>query len=281
MKTANPTAVMRISRSTSRLWPLLILWLLPLMVLGGCEPREGESSLSARAKLMWENGQYADAARNFVTLSEIHPDNELGEESLYWAANLFQHYLNNPGEAIRFYQQLLVSFPKGPFANEAKENLAILYEEKKDTRHRALQILQQLLLEKDLKDRQDHFQFKIAALNLKMGVMDQARFEFRNLITRHPNSVYIPEAFYLVGYSYYLEGRLPLAQVAFRQIVQDFPGTPLSRQAQFYIAEIEEERGNLRAALRQFESLRGKYHSRVILDKRIKALRSRMKKSVR
>ena len=263
-----------------RLGALLVVFC-ALLAGGGCESRQGAVSLSAKAKRMWEVGNFSDAARNFVTLSEIYPADRLAEESIYWAANLYQHYLDSPGQAIRYYQQLLVQFPDGRFKNEAKENLALLYEAEPSARHRALQIFQQLLLAEELADRRDYFQFKIAEVNLAMGKLDQARFEFRNLLTRHAKSKLVPEAYYLVGYSYYLEERFPLARVAFSQTVRDFPGSPIASRAAFFIADSLEEQGKLSEALKSFQSLRGKYKNEKILDKRIHSLKGRLRKGVR
>lgn len=271
-----------------RATPWLVLWQVPfaallvaLLVAGGCFGDSDRLALSAKAKLLWEQGQYADAARNFVTLAELHPNGPLAEESLFWAANLYHHFLQNPAEAIRNYQQLLVQFTHGPYAEEARENLAGLYELDKGRRHRALQIYQQMLLSDRQKDRRDYLQFKIGGLNLKMGIMDQARFEFRSLITQFPRSPFLPEAYYLVGYSYFLEERFPLALVALNQVGRDFPGTPLAMRAQFFAAEILEEQGLLKEALAAFRGLEGKYEKKKILSKRIASLKARKRRSVR
>ena len=260
---------------------LLLAACIALMLAAGCDDRADVLALSVKAKTLWEGGQYADAARNFVTLAEIYPDDPLAEESLFWAANLYQHFLSDPTQATRFYQHLLVQYPDSSHNAESRENLGILFEADKTQRHRALQIYQQLLLNDELKARRDYFQFKIAGLNLKMGRLDQARFEFRTLMEKFPNSAHLPEAYYQIGYSYFLEDRFPLALVAFNQTVRDFPGTPVALRAQFFIADTLEEKGELKAALVKFRALKGKFYNQKILDKRIKALRSRMRKGVR
>ncbi len=259
----------------------LALSILALALLAGCQDHRNALLLSNKAKELWETGQYTDAARNFITLAETHPRDRLAQESIYWAANLFQHYLSDPAQAIRYYQHLLVQYPGGRFATEARENLAALYEADKGSRHRALQIYQQLLLDEGLSERRAFFQFKIASLNLKMGKLDQARFEFRALLTQFPRSPLLPDAYYLIGYSYFLEDRFRLALVAFNQTVRDFPGSPQAQRAQFFVADTLEEQGKLKEALEKFNTLRGKFHSERILEKRIAALKARMKKSVR
>lgn len=251
-----------------------------LLLAAGCEGDGGREALSSKAKLQWEQGRYADAARNFVTVAETDPEDSLAEESLFWAANLYHHFLDGRAQAIRYYQQLLVQFPEGRFGLDAQENLALLYEQNKGSRHRALQIYRQLLLN-EAADKREYFQFKIATLNLEMGIMDQARFEFRELLTKFPTSEYLPEAYYLIGYSYFLEKRYPLALTVFNHAIKDFPDNRIAIRAQFFIAEIQEEQGNLKEALKLFRTLEGKYHSKKILQKRIASLKARMKKGVR
>lgn len=262
-------------------WRWLPAVLLALSLLAGCDDRTDVLGLSVKAKTLWEAGQYADAARNFVTLAEIYPGDPLAQESLFWAASLYQHFLADPEQAIRFYQHLLVQYPGGGHGIEARENLAALYEADKTQRHRALQIYQQLLLNDDTKGKRDFYQFKVGAINLKMGRLDQARFEFRALLEKHPNSSHLPKAYYLIGYSYFLEERFPLALVAFKQTIKDFPGTLIANQAQFFIADTLEEKGELKAALAMFRSLQNKSYNQKILDRRIKSLRARMRKGVR
>ena len=264
---------------SSRHW--LLAAALAVALAGGCDDRTDVVSLSTKAKTLWEAGQYADSARNFVTLAEIYPGDPLAEESLFWAANLYQHFLSEPDQAIRFYQHLLVQYADSVHGIEARENLGMLYEADETQRHRALQIYQQLLLNDKAKARRDYYQFMIGEINLKMGRLDQARYEFRTLLEKFPNSTHLPEAYYLIGYSYFLEERFPLALVAFKQTVKDFPGTPIAERAQFFIADTLEEKGEFKAALAVFRSLKNTFHNQKILDKRIKSLRARMRKGVR
>ena len=261
---------------------IALVGLLLLLVVGaGCENDSGAYLLAAKAKEQWDAGNYADAARNYATLAEVHPNHKLAGEALFWAANLYHHFLDQPADAIRFYQEVLVRFPDSGHGLESRENLAALFEADKRTRHRALQTYQQLLLAEELSDRRDEFQFKLGTLNLKMGVMDQARLAFHDLITKHPKSDFRPEAYYLVGYSYFLEERYPLALVAFRDTVKTFPKTKMAQRAQFFIAEILEEQGKLRQALDEFQVLKGKFYNEKILEKRILSLRQRLRKGVR
>ncbi|MBI4081738.1 MAG: tetratricopeptide repeat protein [Candidatus Lambdaproteobacteria bacterium] len=242
---------------------------------------DSSQALSHKAKQLWNEGKYLDAARNFVSLTEIFPNDALVEESLYWAASLYQYYLQNAAEASRFYIQLTTQFPGGPFHHEALESLAALYEGDKQNRHRALPIYRELLQAPELRQRHDYVQFRIASLYMAMGKMDQARYEFRALLRSYPKSRYRSEGMYLVGYSYYREERFPMAMVAFHQVVRDFPNTPIAERAQYFMADTLEEQGDLRGALKLFEALQTTYHNPTIIEKRIANLNARMRSSVR
>jgi TolA-binding protein len=242
---------------------------------------DSSQALSQKAKQLWSEGKYLDAARNFVSLTEIFPNDALAEESLYWAASLYQYYLHDVAEAARYYLQLTTQFPGGPFHHEALESLALLYEGDKENRHRAVPIYRELLQAPELKERSDYLQFRVASLYMAMGNMDQARYEFRTLLRRYPKSRYRSEGMYLVGYSYYREERFPMAMVAFHQVLRDFPNTAIAERAQYFMADTLEEQGDLRGALKLFEALQKTYHNPSIIEKRIANLSARMRSSVR
>ena len=273
-------ASIHVRRLARALAPLVALAIITA-ALGGCQSGVSARQLSDRAKQLWAQGNYQDAARNFVALTELHPNDALVEESLFWAASIYQQYLGDSEQATRYFQEVLSRFPRGVYQSEARISLAQLYEQDKGTRHRALQLYQQLLQKAPKAEQRDGYQFKVAALNLQMGKLDQARFEFRNLITQFPQSKHLAEAYYLVGYSYYLEKRYPLAVAVFRRTHEKFAGTLLAQQAQFFVADTLEEQGKMREALTAFRALRGKYHNEKIVDKRIENLESRLRRSVR
>lgn len=260
---------------------LLLLAVAVMLALPGCDSGAEARRLAEKGRVLWESGRYQDAARNFVTLSELYPNSPLAEQGLFWAASLYHHYLHDAEQASRHYQHLIVTYPKGRVFFEAKLNLAELYAEQADTRHRALQTYQQLLLAPELAQRHDWLRLEIARLNLKMGKMDQARMEVRDLLTEHAQSALRSQAGYLAGYSYYLEKRYDLALYMFRQTAKDFPGSPVALRARFFVADTLEEQGQMREALKAYTELRDHYPNPDIVEKRIKTLQARIRRGVR
>jgi TolA-binding protein len=249
--------------------------------LAGCNAESGAFDLSRKAKNQWDKGEYEDAARTFVALTEIYPSSSLAEESLYLAASLYGDFLHNTPVAIRYYQQILVKFPEGQSTLDAKESLAHLYEQDENTLHRALQIYRQLVLSKELRDRHEEFQYKIAEINIDMGRTDQARYELRAFLQQFPKSDRRAQVYYLIGYTFYLEKRRALALAVMDQTVKEFPGTPVAAQAQFFMADTQEEQGHLQDALHLFQGLQGKYHDPKIIETRIETLQARLRRGVR
>ncbi len=270
-------------RRHPRGWGVAVLTavLAAALFLGGCDVQGEGNLLAIQARALWEAGVYGDAARNFVTLADLYPNSPLAEESLYLAASLYHHYIRDSEKAARLYQNLAVSFPKGQYFFEARENLAIVYEASDDSRHRALQIYQQLLLAPEMAGRADYLRFKIGELNLQLGKMDQARLEFRDLLIKRPTSKFAPQTYYLVGFSYYLEKRFDLALAVFRGTARKFPGTPIAIRAEFFVADTLEDQGKMRQALKSFRVLKNRYPFPDIINRRIRTLRARIRRGVR
>ena len=266
-----------------RVWACLALAALvaAAALTAGCESGLRIGDLSRKAKTLWEKGQYEDAARAFVALTEVAPNSALTEESLFWAAALYQYYLDAPAQAIRYYQLVTLRFPDGEYFRQAKKNLAELYERDPNTVYRALQIYRQLLRAQELREEHERFQFKIALLNLQMGRLDQARYELRTFLRAYPRSAERAQAYYLVGFSYYLERRPRVALAVMQQTLKEFPDAPIAPQAQFFMADTLEEQGNLQEALKLFQGLTGKYHNAKIVEKRIQTLEARIRRGVR
>jgi TolA-binding protein len=134
---------------------------------------------------------------------------------------------------------------------------------------------------KELRDVHERYQLKVALLNLRMGRMDQARYELRTFLRAYPNSPERGQAYYLAGFSYYLERRPRVALAVMQRTLTEFPDTPVAAQAQFFMADTQEEQGNLQEALRLFKGLTGKYHNAKIVEKRIQTLEARIRRGVR
>jgi TolA-binding protein len=261
--------------------PALGLLLAVCLGVAACSGDTRIYQLSNKAKTLWERGEYDEAARAFVALTEVAPTSNLTEESLFWAGCLYQYYLNNPTQATRYYQQLTLRYPDGEYYNQARKNLADVFEQDPNTIYRALQIYQQLLRERELRAEHEKFQYKVALLNLQLGRTEQARYELRKFLINFPRAKDRAQAFYLVGFSFYLERRPRVAMAVMQRTAKDFPESPVASQAQFFMADTLEEQGNLQEALKAFQGLVGKYHNPKIVEKRIQTLEARIRRGVR
>ncbi len=111
--------------------------------------------------------------------------------------------------------------------------------------------------------------------------MDQARLQLRDLVVKHPRSELRPLAYYLAGYSYYLEKRYDMALYAFRQTAKEYPGTPIAARALFFVADTLEEQGRMAEALKTYRALQERHPSPDVIEKRIRTLQARIRRGVR
>lgn len=261
---------------------LLGVLVLALAFLSGGCPQLGEESLLAKkAKDQFEAGRYDDAARNFSTLLELYPDSGPAEDAAFMAASLYNFYLDEPQKARFYYEWLLEHVPDGEHVQETRLSLVQLYEADRTTVHQAVQLLRQSMQRTENPVELAALQFRIATALLNARKLEEARLEYRNLLVSYPGSPEAAEAYYNIGFSYYLEKRNDVALAVFRKAVEDFPGSDVASRAQFFLADTLEEEGNLRSALQAFQGLRGNYPNEAVLDKRINTLQGRLAKSAR
>ena len=101
-------------------------------------------------------------ACSFITISEIYPGSPLVEDSLFWAANLYHHFLGNGPLAERYYQQLMVRFPEGEHFHSSLEAVAELYAQQRETLYKAILTYRRLMLAEVVAARRDLYLLRIA-----------------------------------------------------------------------------------------------------------------------
>ncbi len=251
------------------------------LFITGCPSTGDDSLLANKARDQFEAGYYEDAVRNFVSLLELYPTSDRAEDAAFMAASLYNFFLEDKEKARFYYEWLLERYPEGEHAQETRLSLVTLYETDHATVHQAVQLLRKLMHETKEPAQLAGLQFRIATTLLNARKLEEARLEYRNLLVNHAGTPEAAEAYYNIGFSYYLEKRNDVALAVFRKAVEDFPGTSVAARAQFFVADTLEEQGHLRGALQAFQGLRGKYANENVLEKRITTLQGRLAKSAR
>ena len=83
----------------------LVLLLLLLFLTISCQRDEGQRMFNKGLDL-WEAQKYDEAIQNFNALTKAFPEHLLVDDSLFWIANIYEHYLKNSEQAVRFYRSL-------------------------------------------------------------------------------------------------------------------------------------------------------------------------------
>jgi len=77
--------------------------------------------LMQRADISVSKQEYNDAARFLQKIVDDHGDDVLGDDALYRLAGIYQNEFENPSEAKRLYEQLILDYPGSTFSERARK----------------------------------------------------------------------------------------------------------------------------------------------------------------
>lgn len=82
--------------------------------------------LMAKAKIAMEEGRNTDAVVLLKDLYNGYKDDVLADDALLKLAELYEVPLNNPGEAVKYYELLVTEFPSSTYVQAARQKLKLL-----------------------------------------------------------------------------------------------------------------------------------------------------------
>ncbi|MBI3602486.1 MAG: tetratricopeptide repeat protein [Candidatus Omnitrophica bacterium] len=150
--------------------------------------------------------------------------------------------------AIRYLEQFLQDFPQDPKVNQVKFLLGQCYFFKNQL-PKALDLFNSL---SDTYDNKELLLFWLGEVYLKIPDYAHAQKEYRELIHTYPDSVYIPQAIYSLGWSYFDQKKYTQAKDIFDQLVAQFPKHQLSEDALLKSGQCLYDAGDYRGALTRF-----------------------------
>ncbi|MGK0290237.1 MAG: TolA-binding protein [bacterium] len=224
--------------------------------LASCQQDEGKRMFDYALKL-WEKEKYDESIQNFIALTKAFPKHHLVDDSLYWIAKIYHYYLKEPKQAIRFYRSLNKTFVnKSEYYYNSMIELAQIYETQPDEfKWKAIKIYNKLQQLKISRIQWEQNQYKLAKIYFHLKQYESTRLELKNLIVNRPNSKYLAHSYYLIGFSYYLEGKIKLAELTFKETDKRFNYSRKSLPAALRLADIYEERGQLTEALAESKKM--------------------------
>ncbi|MEI7999025.1 MAG: tetratricopeptide repeat protein [Candidatus Omnitrophota bacterium] len=150
--------------------------------------------------------------------------------------------------AIRYLEQFLENFPQDSKTTQAKFLLGQCYFFKNRVSD-ALNMFNSLVGNYSNKEL---LLFWLGEVYLKVPNYDQAQKQYQELIDTYPDSAYLPQAYYSLGWSFFDQKKYPRAKEIFEQLVSKFPKHQLSEDASLKIAQGLYDSGDYRSALKKF-----------------------------
>lgn len=223
--------------------------LLLLFMFSGCKTDEAQRMFDD-AQVFWEEAKYEESVQNFIALTKAFPEHHLVDDSIFWIGNIYQFYLKEPERAIRYYRSLNKRFEDSEYYNSSMQNLAQIYSESVDEdMRRALLIYTKLQKRNPDPEQWAENQFKMGKIYFSLKQGDQCRAELKKMIIKYPNNKLVPQAYYLIGYSFYQDGKIKLAELTYLEAEKKFNYSKKTLSAAISLADIYEERGRLAEAI--------------------------------
>lgn len=151
--------------------------------------------------------------------------------------------------AIRYLEQFVPRYPDSPKINQAKLLLGQCYYFKNQY-EKAIDLMKSVT---PTQENQDMLLYWQGETYLKLGNYPQARANYEKLIEQLPDSVYIPQALYSLGWSFFDAKQYALARKALGTLVTRFPKHQLKEDAMLKMAESIYNLGKYDVAVDEFQ----------------------------
>jgi TolA-binding protein len=260
--------------------------LLFTVLLSACQRDEAQMMFDSGMSL-WKEQKYDEAIQNLIALTKAYPNNALVDDSLFWIASIYEHYLKEPDQAVRFYLSLNNKFERSEYNTRSMLGLARVRALQGDEgKRKAIRILKKLQKQNDPGFDEESWQqnqLQLAQLLFDLKNYQDTRIELKRLIYAFPNSVYLPLAYYKIGKSFREEGNLELAILTFLETDKKFGHQRKTLSSALSLADIYEETGELNEAIGVYESVLRRLEEKEVFyqlaTNRIETLRQRVKKT--
>lgn len=253
---------------------LLLLIILSASLMSGCSSDPAQKSFD-KAEAAFADGKYTDALEKYSSITANYSNTDWGARSQYRIALIYNRHLKDKKKALEAYEALSLLYPGSVEAGKIKEELAGMYAESGDFK-KALEQYQRLMQDKPLE--REKYQRLIAAQYINMNDFKQARVELGELLKITSDGSLIPDIYYQIANTYYVEGNLTEAINSFDLIISKFKeNVKVVTEAKFAKAECLDDAGRLNEALEIFKGLMGSYPNTEALKTRISWIEKRLR----
>jgi tetratricopeptide (TPR) repeat protein len=228
------------------------LLLAALALLAGCSRSAEEHLVLARDAVFVHRPQ--TALREYrLALDAVEKDTSpagsaLRAAALRGAADTYYLELRDVAKAVGVYRELLARAPESPEALEAHVFLAdILHHNYHDLRG-AIAELTAAVARKPA--RAPDLAYEVCKLYFELADYQQCTIESEKLVQTYPSSPRVPDALFLAGQAYAMQGMRAQAEQAFQAVAERFPGSELAPHALFELGKLRAEGGDAPGAIK-------------------------------
>jgi tetratricopeptide (TPR) repeat protein len=172
----------------------------------------------------------------------------LRASALRGAGDTYYLELRDVAKAVGVYRELLAQAPESPEALEAHIFLAdILHHNYHDLRG-AIAELTAAVARKPV--RAPELAYEVCKLYFELGDYQQCTIESEKLVQTYPTSPRVPDALFLAGQAYAMQGMRVQAEQAFQAVAERFPASELAPHALFELGKQRAEGGDASGAIK-------------------------------
>jgi len=208
-----------------------------------------------RAREVWRNEEYFEAARLFRELVRKYPRSGLADDALWEVATTYYLNLYDIPSAIQFFQQLAADYPDSPKAPEAHKHLAEIFD--KDLNEPSSAVLHwKEALEYDIpEDEVSEIRLWMGDALFKQGEINEASEQYQLVKSTANGEKYICQALLRIGIVFQVKRQYEESIEVFGEIVGNRDCLDSVLQAKLLLIESYEAEDRLNEAISVAESI--------------------------
>lgn len=175
------------------------------------------------AECLFAKKEYAKALKEYNQVSSSNAS--MNSQLIYGKAYTYYN-LKNYNDAAYYFSDFVKRYFDKPQYKDAKLRLADSYYGQKKFEE-ASKIYKQAFISDSTDLSSDYAYYQYAQALYKAGNTNEAIREFRELQTRFPQSQYLDESQYLVGWIYFQKGNFHEAIANFHTLINTYPNSPV------------------------------------------------------
>ncbi|MEK7841840.1 MAG: tetratricopeptide repeat protein, partial [Deltaproteobacteria bacterium] len=182
-----------------------------------------------KAEGLFSQMTYAKAIESYSNIVNKYPESPYAPASQYKIGLINNLYLKDVRRAMYAYSALMLLYPDSKEVLLARQDMAEIYERKGDYGKAIGEY--QWLMKNSRGVQRDNFQYKIAMTYLKLTDIKQTRAELKEIVKNSPNSTLVPEIYYQIANTYYLEGDYKEAINGYEMVISLYPASSYADEA--------------------------------------------------